>query len=239
MRSRRLAQGAVEDRRRHDLSVVRPAIHHHLAEDRPDAVGLGRPERDVHRGFEHDAVGQDRGRAGGREGLEDRRGEPLGDGGVGPRPLGREGQPVEPRQQVEGEPEARIGHLWQVGMEVDHPRRDHPRTKVERGVGLGRPAGGRARVGKAARIVDHDQSVGLVPRAADRQRRHQPRAQRKRRPIGKQGDVHAGEASTPQPQPMRGSGRAIGAAGSGTKPDQGECSRRRPTGQRSERTQGA
>ena len=48
-----------------DGRVVGPAIHHHLAEDGPDAVRLGGLERGIHGGLVDDAVGQD-GRGPGR-----------------------------------------------------------------------------------------------------------------------------------------------------------------------------
>ena len=60
----RFTQRAFEDRRWLDGRVVGPPIHHHLAQDRPDAVRLGGPERDVHRRLVDDAVGEDRRRPG-------------------------------------------------------------------------------------------------------------------------------------------------------------------------------
>ena len=181
-----LAQRPLEDGRRVDGRVVGDAIHHHLAEDRPDAVRLGRPERGVHGGLVDDAVGQHGRRAGGREGLEDGRREPLGDGRIRPRPLGREGQPVEPGQQVEREADPGVRHLRQVGVEVDHAGQDDPRPKVDRGdQHVPWRRGRRSDPGDPAGGVDVDERVRFVAHATRRQRRQQPRPKRERRSLRK------------------------------------------------------
>ena len=64
---RRLAQRLVEDGRRLDDRVVRAPIHHHLADDRPDPVGLGGSERGVEARLVDRAVHERGGGAGGRE----------------------------------------------------------------------------------------------------------------------------------------------------------------------------
>ena len=63
----RLAQGALEDRRGVDRRVVGQPIHHHLADDGPDPVRLGCPERGVQTGLVDRAVDERGRRAGGRE----------------------------------------------------------------------------------------------------------------------------------------------------------------------------
>ena len=176
----RLAQRALQDGRRLDDRVVRASIHHHLAEDRPDAVGLGRAERDVHRRLEDHAVGEDGRGAGRREGLEDGRRKALRDRWIRPRLLGREGDAVEPGQEVEREPDAGVGHLRQMRVEVDHAWHDDPGPKV-RGVGrLIRSLRRRPGEGEPPGGVHDDQSVGLVKRPALRERGQQSRPDRER-----------------------------------------------------------
>jgi hypothetical protein len=183
----RLLQGASEDRRRLDRRVVRQAVHHHLAEDRPDPVCLGSPERLVHRRLVDDAVGEHGRRPRGRERPEDRGRQAGGDGRIGPRPLGRERQPVEPGQQVEGEAKAGVRQLRQVGVEVDHPGQEDPRPEVERAPECLRHRGRRGRNGPCERDptvgVDDDGGVGLVERPAAGQRRQHPTAERERSPV--------------------------------------------------------
>ena len=126
-----LVQRPMQNCRRLDRRVIGHPIHHHLAEDRPDAVDLGRAEGGVHRGFVDDPVREDRRRPGSREGAEDRRGEPFGDRGIGPRTLRREREPVEPGQEVQGEPDPRVRKLRQVGMRIDETGEDDPRPQVK------------------------------------------------------------------------------------------------------------
>ena len=192
----RLAQRSVEDGGRLDDRVVRPAIHHDLAQDRPDPVRLGCPEGGLGSGLVHHAVGEDGGRPGRREGLEDRRRQPFGDGRVGPRALGRERQAVEPGQQVEREAEPGVGDLRQVRVQVDHPGHQDPRSDVERGRRLGPTCRRRTGIGEPAGLVDEQQAVRLVPGPARGQGSQQPAAQRERRSIGKVVTSHAREAST-------------------------------------------
>ena len=127
----RFAHRSLEDRPRLDRRVVGVAIHHHLAEDRADAVGFGRAERSVHRGFVDDTVGQNGRRPGGSEGLEDRGRQPFGDSRIGPRAFGREGDPVQPGQQVECEAQTRIRQLGQVRMRSTIPGSSDPRPQVD------------------------------------------------------------------------------------------------------------
>jgi hypothetical protein len=104
-------------------------------------VRLGGRKRDVHRGFVDDAIGNDRGRSSGGERPKDRRRLAPGDVRVGPRTLGRKRQAVEPGQQVKGKPEPGIRQLWEVGVEVDQPRQDDERAKIDDVSGGGRVRG--------------------------------------------------------------------------------------------------
>jgi hypothetical protein len=64
----RLTQREIEDLRAVAIRVVvRDAIHHHLAQDRSNAVRLCRPEGRVHARLVHGAVGEDGRGAGLRE----------------------------------------------------------------------------------------------------------------------------------------------------------------------------
>ena len=122
----RFLEGPLEDRRRLDDRVVGPAVHHDLAQDGPDAVRLGGLEGGLHGRRVDRAVGQ-HGRGAGRgERLEDVRRQALRDRCVRPRSLRREGQPVQPRQQVDGEPDAGVRELRQMGVQVDHARASAP-----------------------------------------------------------------------------------------------------------------
>ena len=174
-----LAQGTIEDRRRFDRRVVGLAIHHDLAQDRPDPVGFRRPERDLHRGLVDDPIGQHGRRPCRREGLENSRRQTGGDSRVGPRALGREGQPVEPREEVQREAEARIRKLRQVGVEIDHPGEHDEGSEVVGGRRLGRAISRRSHEREAPGLVDENQPVGLVVGAAGREGRQQARTQRK------------------------------------------------------------
>ena len=198
MRSADLAQRALEDRGRLDRRVVGRPIHHHLAEDRPDPVRLGGAERRVHGRLVDDAVGKDRRCAGGREGLEDGRGEPLGDRGIGPRPLGRKGQPIEPRQQVEREPDPGVRELRQVGVRVDHPRQQDPGPEVEGGdADVARRGRRRSDGGDPTRGVDVDERVGFVQEPAGRERGQQSRPKRERRTFRKLATRHDARLARP------------------------------------------
>ena len=182
----RLAQGSLEDRLRIDGRVVGDPIHHHLAEDRPDPVRLGGLERRVHRGLVDHAVGEHGGGAGGRERLEDGRGETCGDGRIRPRSLGREREAVEPGQQVQREADSGVRHLRQVRVGVDHAGHEDPRPDVDRGDQHVPWRGGRwPDPGDPARGVDVDERVRFVVHAAGRQRRQQPRPKRERRSLRK------------------------------------------------------
>ncbi len=155
-----------------DRRVVRHAIHHHLAEDRPDPVRLGSPERGLHRRLVDDAVCEHGRRPGRRERPKDRGGELVGDRGIGPRTLRRKRQPIEPGQQIQREPESRVRELRQVGVRVDEPGHEDPRPDVD-GPGQQVRRGGARRSHERERpvAIDRDQPVGLVERPARRERR--------------------------------------------------------------------
>ena len=152
--------------------VVAQAIHHHLADDGPQPVRLGRPEGDL-RGRLVDGRVDDRGRRpGGGEGPEGGRGQPLG---VRLVELALHGEDValEPGQQVQAGAEARVRELGQVGMEVDHAGQHEHRAQVdERNVrpagrrGLDRPRTRGTDRDDAAIGPDLDHAVRLVARAA-------------------------------------------------------------------------
>ena len=92
-------------------------------------------------------------------------------------------------------PDPGVGELRKVGVEIDHPRHEHPRPQVDGGFGFGGPVPGGPRVGQPAIGVDDDQTVRIVSHATRRKRRQQPRPDRERRSIGKL-RAHAREAST-------------------------------------------
>ena len=98
--------------------VVRPAVHHHLADDGADAVRLGRPERRVERGLVDRAVDQRGRRPGGGEGPVRRGCEALGRVLV-EGALQREDVPLEPVEQVQPGPDAGVRQLRQVDVGVD------------------------------------------------------------------------------------------------------------------------
>ena len=112
--------------------------------------------------------------------------------------LGREGQPVEPGQQVEREAEAGVGQLRQVRVGVDHAGQQDPGPQVDRG-DQRRPVGRRRRSDRSdpARRVDVDEGVGFVAGAAGGQRRQQPRPKRERRTLRKLATRHARRLARP------------------------------------------
>ena len=126
------ADRSLQDRRRVDRLVVGDPIHHHLAQDRPDAMLLGGPEGALHRGLVDRAVGQQGRRPGGRERPERRGGEAGGVRLLVEPALQREDVAVEPGQEIEAGPEARVRQLRQVGVEVDHAGQEHERPEVDR-----------------------------------------------------------------------------------------------------------
>ena len=127
---RGLAQGLLEDVGRLDDRVVRAAIHHHLADDRPDPVLLGRPERGIQARLVDRAVHEGRRRAGAGERAPRDRGQRLG-GGFVEVALEREDVALEPRQQVQSGAEAGVRDLGQMGVQVDHARQEHPGSKID------------------------------------------------------------------------------------------------------------
>ncbi len=126
-----LAKAAVEHLRVADGRVIADPIHHHLADDGPDAVDLGRPERRLERRLVDGPVHQRGRRPGVGEGREGERCEPLGRLGV-ELPLEREDVRLEPGQQVEPGPETGVRELRQVGMQVDESRQRDERPMVRR-----------------------------------------------------------------------------------------------------------
>jgi hypothetical protein len=185
--------------------VVAAAIHHDLAQHGADPVLLRRPERGVERGLEHGAVHHGRRRPGGGEGTEREWGEPLGRGVV-ERPLQREDVPLQPCQQVEAGPDARVRQLRQVDVEVDHARQQDERAEVD-----GRtPSGGRASsVHASTAAMRPAGSTSSRPSArnasARRQRREHPGAEHVRRAIGEGGhrrrSYRAAAADRPRTMP--------------------------------------
>jgi hypothetical protein len=175
-----LAQRALEDRRPLDPIVVGDPIHHHLAEDRPDAVGLGRLEGGIHRGLVDSPVGQDRRRSRGGERPERRGRDSPGVLGIGPALLDREDVALEPGQEVEAGAEPGVRQLRQVGVEVDHARQEDERPQIDR-----LRVGGRVRLADrrdSPRRIDLDDAVPDVAGPAVGDRRHDGGAQREWRP---------------------------------------------------------
>ena len=164
---------------------------------------FGRREDAVHRRGVDGAVAEDRRRAGGRECLEDRRRESFGDRGIRPRALGREGDALQPGQQVEGETQPRIGELGQVRVRVDHPGEQRPTAagRWQHAMTLGRGIRGGADRCDPALLVDHEQAVGLMAGPAGRQRRQDAGADREGRRVRQIHGVRLAGPSTNTPPP--------------------------------------
>src|SRR6478736_6795410 len=81
-RAAEAADAALQDGVRGDPLVVREAIHHHLADDAPDAMRLRGAERGVQAVLPDRAVAHEGGRAGGRHGPEHLGRQALGGGHV-------------------------------------------------------------------------------------------------------------------------------------------------------------
>ena len=209
--ARALGQALVQDRGRIDGRVVGDPIHHHLADDRPDAVRLGSPERGVQARLVDRAVDESGGRADCREGPPGGRSHPFGSRLV-EGPFQRKDVAIEPGQQVQAGTEARGRELRQVRMQVDQPWHQDPGSEVP-GVGerLGRRIGGRRHGGDPPCGVDRDERVGLVARAAGGERRQEARPDGER---GRARQVHAAKASRASRRPGHGTTRSTEAAGS-------------------------
>jgi hypothetical protein len=176
---RRFAQRALEDGLRIDRPVVRPAVHHHLADDRPDPVRFGGPERGVEAGLVDRAVDHGGRGARGGERAPGERGEPVGRRLVEVA-LKREHVAIEPGQQVQPGTEPGVGNLGQMRVEVDEPRQDDPRAQIDGGGGRLRSLTRGTHESQAAGLVDQEQAVRLMARAAGRERCEEPGAQRER-----------------------------------------------------------
>ena len=166
-----------------DGRVVGDPIHHHLADDGPDAVRLGRPERGVEARLVDRPVDQRGRRARRGEGAPGERREPLGGRRVEPA-LEREDVAVEPGQQVETRRPGRhsgSGAGGRAGRPCPAARPTAAGRARRRGPRRGPFAGRGAGVGQPAGAVDDDQAVGLVERAAVIERGQQPGAERERR----------------------------------------------------------
>jgi hypothetical protein len=79
-----------------------------------------------------------------------------------------------------------------VGVQIDHPRQQHPWPDVERAYYEVSVFAGRAREGDAAACIDRQQPVALEPRTAAAEWRQQSTAQDER---GCGGQVHARQAT--------------------------------------------
>ena len=179
----RLPKARLEDLAGIDLGVVREAVHHHLADDRTDPVGLGGGEGHVRRLGPDRRIGDDRRRPGGGEGAERRGRRPLRRSlAVGS--FEREDVSVEPGQEVEAAAETGVRQLRQVGVEVDEAGEDDHRPQVHHPGGRRISAPG-LDAGDAPAGVDLDESVVLVEHAAVPQRREQTRAQGERAVVGR------------------------------------------------------
>ena len=179
----RLAEAGVEDAGRGQGVVVASAIHHHLADDRPDPVRLGGPERRVERRLEHRPVHHGGRRPGRGEGPERERRQALG-GLLVERALEREDVAPEPGEEVEARADACVGQLRQVDVEVDHPGQHDQRAEIDdlAAASVGRP---RADGRDPSRGVHLDPSVRLVSRPAGGERRQDACPEHERRPVGK------------------------------------------------------
>ena len=230
---RRLGERPLEDRRRVDRRVVGQSIHHDLADDRPDAVRLGRPERGVEAGLVDRPVHERRGRAGGGDGSPRGRRDPGGRDLVEP-PLEREDVALEPGQEVEAGTDAGIGELGQVRMQVDHARHDHPWPKVDDRRGFTERLDVGAEGGDPARRVDLEHGVRLVPRPAVVERGQDPGADRERRVDGQvHRDRLAGSKRPGSGDPGRSGSGAGGASASCRGPRRGGPSTRSRCGRSS------
>ena len=182
---RALAEGRLEDLGVGDGRVVAQAIHHHLADHRPDPVRLGGLEGRIQGVLVDGAVEQHGGRAGSGKGTEGRRGEPLR-GGTVEGPLEREDVALEPGQQVEPRAAPDIGQLRQMGVQVDHSGHHDPRPDVDRLRSV--PC---AHLADAPVRRDADQGVRLPSVTAAGERGEQTRSQRKWTSVGQKGAAHA------------------------------------------------
>ena len=184
----RLAKARLEDLAGIDPGVVGDAVHHHLADDGTDPMGLGGPKGHVRRLGPDRRIGDDRRRPRGGEGAERRGRRPRGRSfAVGT--FERKDVPVEPRQEVEAAAETGVRQLRQVRVEVDEARQDDHGPQVH-DPGWRRIRAPGFDTGDAAGRVDLDQSVVFVEHAAVRQRREQTCAQGER--AGGRQNGHAG-----------------------------------------------
>ncbi len=99
-----------QDRGRIDRRVVRDPVHHHLADDRPDPVRLGRPECGIEARLVDRPVDKRRRRPGRRERAPGGRRDTIGRLDVEPA-LQREDVPLEPGEQVHPRPEPGVREL--------------------------------------------------------------------------------------------------------------------------------
>ena len=200
----RLAEADLEDVIGRQALVVGQPIHHDLADDRPDPVRLSRLERHVEARLEDRPVDHGGGRARRGHRPERHRGDALG-GRCVELALEREDVALEPGQEVEPGPNAGVGQLRQVDVEVDHAGQEHERSEIHDRSGVADSPGAagcrrwpRPDRGDPPGGIDVDRAVGLVAKATVRKRREHPRPEAERRSLGeRRGGAHRRDATRP------------------------------------------
>ena len=199
----RLAQARLQDLVARQSIVVGDAVHHDLADDRADAVRLGRPEAGVQAVRPDGAVARERRRADGGHGAVDLWRQALGRRRRGTRArAGRRSAPARPAGPCPA-PRPAAG-TW--GMWTCVSTNPGMTTSGRRSMACSTARGAR-RPPRAPRRcdprVDVDDAVRLPARGAIGQRRQQARTQAERRSI-REGDWHGRERRTVAPRRQRG-----------------------------------